>query len=51
MDSNMVLIEARKNGKPGLIVEKPLIAHNAKFDISFMKAACSKYNLGEFKNT
>lgn len=29
MDSNMVLIEARKNGKPGLIVEKPLIAHNA----------------------
>ena len=29
----------------------PLIAHNAKFDISFMKAACSKYNLGEFKNT
>ena len=23
----------------------PLVAHNAKFDISFMKAACNKYNL------
>ena len=29
----------------------PMVAHNAKFDISFMKAAMSKYNLGEFKNT
>ena len=27
----------------------PMVAHNAKFDISFMKAACNKYNLGEFK--
>lgn len=29
----------------------PLIAHNAKFDISFMKAACNKYNLPEFNYT
>ena len=26
--SNMVLIEGAKNGKPGLIVEKPIIVHN-----------------------
>ena len=29
----------------------PMVAHNAKFDISFMKAACSKYNLGDFNYT
>ena len=29
----------------------PLVAHNAKFDISFMKAACLKYDLGEFDYT
>lgn len=29
----------------------PMVAHNAKFDISFMKAACKKYDLGEFDNT
>jgi DNA polymerase-3 subunit alpha (Gram-positive type) len=29
----------------------PMVAHNAKFDISFMKAACNKYNLGEFETT
>ena len=29
----------------------PLVAHNAKFDISFMRAACNKYNLGEFNYT
>jgi len=29
----------------------PLVAHNAKFDISFMKAACNKYNLKEFNPT
>ena len=29
----------------------PMVAHNAKFDISFMKAACAKYNLGEFDYT
>lgn len=28
-----------------------LVAHNAKFDISFVKSACHKYNLGEFNNT
>lgn len=31
--------------------DNPLVAHNAKFDISFMKAAFSKYNLGEFDYT
>ena len=29
----------------------PMVAHNAKFDISFVKEAMQKYNLGEFKNT
>lgn len=27
-DSNIFIIEARKNGKPGVKIEKPLIAHN-----------------------
>jgi len=31
--------------------ENPMVAHNAKFDISFMKAACAKYNLKEFNYT
>ena len=31
--------------------EDPLVAHNAKFDISFIKAACNKYNLGDFNAT
>src|SRR5574344_1107906 len=29
----------------------PMVAHNAKFDIGFINAACKKYNLGEFKAT
>ena len=29
----------------------PMVAHNAKFDVSFLEIAYSKYNLGEFKNT
>ena len=29
----------------------PMIAHNAKFDISFIEMAMKKYNLGTFKNT
>ena len=29
----------------------PMVAHNAKFDVSFMMMAMKKYNLGEFKNT
>ena len=29
----------------------PMVAHNAKFDVSFIAMAHSKYNLGEFKNT
>ncbi len=28
----------------------PMVAHNAKFDISFIEMAMKKYNLGEFKN-
>ena len=28
----------------------PMVAHNAKFDISFIDMAYSKYNLGEVKN-
>ena len=33
------------------IGDLPMVAHNAKFDIGFMSAAYSKYNLGEFTNT
>ena len=29
---------------------KPMIAHNAKFDVSFIKSCYEKYNLGEFDN-
>ena len=29
----------------------PMVAHNAKFDISFIESAMRKYELGEFKNT
>ena len=29
----------------------PMVAHNAKFDISFITMAMKKYNLGEFNNT
>lgn len=29
----------------------PMVAHNAKFDVSFLVMAHNKYNLGEFKNT
>ncbi len=28
----------------------PLVAHNAKFDVSFIEMAFKKYNLGEFKS-
>lgn len=29
----------------------PMVAHNAKFDVSFLEMAYKKYNLGEYKNT
>jgi len=29
----------------------PMVAHNAKFDMSFLEAAYKKYNLGEYINT
>ena len=31
--------------------DAPMVAHNAKFDIGFISAACTKYGLGEFTNT
>ena len=31
--------------------DAPMVAHNAKFDISFIEMSMKKYNLGEFKNT
>lgn len=31
--------------------DAPVVAHNAKFDTSFVLAAMDKYNLGEFENT
>ena len=32
------------------IKDYPLVAHNAKFDMSFLEIAYKKYNLGEIKN-
>ncbi|MBO4246127.1 MAG: PolC-type DNA polymerase III [Bacilli bacterium] len=32
------------------VKDAPMVAHNAKFDIGFIKSACAKYDLGEFKN-
>ena len=29
----------------------PMVAHNAKFDVSFLEMAYQKYHLGEFQNT
>lgn len=29
----------------------PMVAHNAKFDTSFIEMCYQKYNLGEYKNT
>jgi len=29
----------------------PMVAHNAKFDVSFLEMCYKKYNLGEYKNT
>lgn len=31
--------------------DAPMVAHNAKFDVSFIKSAFIKYGLGEFNNT
>ncbi len=31
--------------------DNPMVAHNARFDISFIKSAMQKYKLGEFNNT
>ena len=33
------------------VSDAPMVAHNAKFDISFIEMSMKKYNLGEFKNT
>ncbi len=33
------------------IKDAPLVAHNAKFDISFIEMSFKKYNLGKFDNT
>ena len=32
------------------VKDLPMVAHNAKFDISFVENAFIKYNLGSFKN-
>ena len=31
--------------------DRPMVAHNAKFDVSFLEMAYKKYNLGTFNNT
>ncbi len=33
------------------VKDAAMVAHNAKFDISFLESAMKKYNLGEFNNT
>ncbi len=46
-DDEQTVIERFKNWYKDL----PMVAHNAKFDVSFLKMCYQKYNWGEFKNT
>ena len=54
--TNEMLAEKRKEKEciidfMNWVSDAPMVAHNAKFDISFILNAYDKYNLGEFKNT
>ena len=50
------MLEGKLNEKEATIKfmdwvkDAPMVAHNAKFDISFIEMAFKKYDLGEFKN-
>ncbi len=51
------MLEGKRNEEEAVISFKewvgdlPMVAHNAKFDTSFIEMAYHKYNLGEFNNT
>ena len=53
---NNEMLEGKRSEKDVLLDfmkwagDKPLVAHNAKFDISFVEQAFSRYNLGILKN-
>ena len=33
------------------VKDAPMVAHNAKFDVSFIRRACTQYNICDFNNT
>jgi len=45
-EENIALVDFMK-----WVGDLPMVAHNARFDLSFILKAYEKYNLGEFKNT
>ena len=54
---NNEMLEGKRNEEEGVksfmewAGEYPLVAHNARFDLSFLDMAYSKYELGRIKNT
>ena len=54
---NNEMLKGKRNEEEGVksfmewVGDAPMVAHNAKFDISFIELAYTKYNFGVFKNT
>lgn len=54
---NNEMLKGKRNEEEGVksfmewVGDAPMVAHNAKFDISFIELAYIKYNFGVFKNT
>ncbi len=54
---NNEMLKGKRNEEEGVksfmewVGDAPMVAHNAKFDISFIELAYAKYNFGIFKNT
>lgn len=54
---NNEMLKEKRNEEEGVksfmewVGDAPMVAHNAKFDISFIELAYTKYNFGVFKNT
>ena len=54
---NNEMLKGKRNEEEGVksfmewVGDAPMVAHNAKFDISFIELAYTKYNFGIFKNT
>lgn len=48
-ESNLILVEGRRNGKPGIKIEAPLYTHNQ--DGSYSKEVNEMFNGGEYEHT